>query len=311
MTARRWLSLAGGLLGAALLAGGVVVAAVGAATADGPATVVRDYFAALARGDAAQALAYGTVPAGPRKLLTSTVLAEQLRIAPLGDVAVESTERRGDRATVTVQYSMAFADGPVVTSTPVPLHRTDGEWWLDRSAVGATVVPSTAQDRLAILGAPVPSRRMLLFPGALPVAADTPYLELVPTLDYVSFDTPATVDLAVRVSAAGEAAARTAVRTELQACLDGSARELTCPVPTDRYVPGTIRGSLNGPLGGFVDLDQHDRSGVLDYAGTPTITGSWQRLDFHNMPVHERAQVQLDVRASGYAVPPLKMRWTH
>jgi hypothetical protein len=310
VTARRWLSLAGVLLGTALLAVGVVVAVGGATAHDSPATVVRGYFAALARGDAAQALAYGTVPTGPRRLLTSTVLREQLRIAALRDVSVESTERRGDRATVTVRYAMTFAGGAVSTSTHVKLHRADGDWWLDRVAVAALLAPSTAQDRLAILGARVPSARILLFPGALPITTDTPYLELVPTLDYVSFDTPATVDVPVRVSAQGQAAVRATVRAALDRCLAGSPPDLTCPLPTDRYVPGTVRGKLNGSLGGLVDLDQNDPAGVLTYAGSPTITGSWQRLDFDNMPRREHAQVQLDVRARGYAVAPLTMRWT-
>jgi hypothetical protein len=310
VTVRRKLSLAGVLVGTALLASGVVIAVDGAATTGGPATVVRDYFAALGRGDAAQALAYGNVPDGPRRLLTSTALQEQLRIAPLRDVSVESPKRHGDRAIVTVHYSMAFADGPVSRITHVPLHYRDGEWSLDRVAIAATLAPSTAQDRLAILGAPVPTSRTLLFPGALPITTDTAYLELVPALDYVSFDSPGTVDVPVRVSDVGETAVRTAVRTALNRCLAGSP-DLTCPLPTDRYVPGTVRGTLNGAIGGLVDLDQRNPAGLLTYAGTPTITGRWQRLDFHNVPRHEHAQVQLDVRASGYAAAPLQMRWTH
>lgn len=308
---RRKLSLVGVLLGIALLVSGVLLAVRAAHRSAGPATVVRDYFAALARGDAAQALSYGTVPPGPRRLLTSTVLREQLRIAPLQDLTVESSEWDGDRATVTVHYSMAFAGGSVATATPISLHRTHHEWWLDRSAVGAVLAPSTAQDRFAILGAPVPTGRTLLFPGALPITPDTAYLELVPTLDYVSFDSPDTVDVPVRVSPKGQAAVRAAVRSGLDRCLTGASPDVTCPLPNDRYVPGTVRGRLNGQLGGLIDLDQRDPAGLLTYAGTPTITGHWERLDFHNVPQREHAQVELDVRASGYAVAPLTLRWTH
>jgi hypothetical protein len=311
MTGRRRLAVVGVLFGTTLLASGVAVAVRAATGSAGPATVVSDYFTALARGDAAQALAYGTVPAGPRRLLTGTVLREQLRIAPLRDITVESTRRSGNRATVTVHYAMGFAGGAVSTSTPVALHRTHGQWWLDRTAIGAVLAPSTAQDRLAVLGGPVPTSRTLLLPGALPITADTPYLELVPSLDYVTFDSPETLDVPVRVSDAGQAAVRAAVRSGLDRCLSGTRPDVTCPLPTDRYVPGSMRGTVNGSLGGLVDLDQRDPNGVLTFAGTPTITGRWQRLDFHNVPRRERAQVQLDVRASGYAVAPLKMRWTH
>jgi hypothetical protein len=272
--------------------------------------VVRDYFAALARGDAAQALAYGTVPAGPRRLLTSTVLREQQRIAPVRGLTVDATEQHGDRATVTVHYSMAFAAGAVSTSTQVPLHRSGSTWWLDRTAIGAVLTPTTARDRLAILGAPVPATRTLLFPGALPITTDTPYLELVPTLDYVSFGRSDAVDVPVRVSPAGQAAVRTEIQAALSRCLTGSA-DPTCPLPTDRYVPGSMRGTVNRPLGGLIDLDQDDPAGLLTYAGSPTMTGHWQRLDFHNVPVRTHGQVVLDVRASGYAVAPLRMRWTH
>ena len=310
MTARRRLSVVGVLLGIALLASGVVVAVRGSASADAPATVVRDYFAALARGDAAQALAFGVVPPGPRRLLTATVLGEQLRIAAIQDVTVDPAEPHGDRATVTVHYTMAFADGAVPTSGQVTLYRSRGEWLLDRVAIAARIEPSTARDRLAILGAPVPTTRTLLFPGALPVTTDTAYLELVPSLDYVSFSTPSTIDLPVRVSPTGQAAVRAAVRAGLNACLAGST-DPTCPLPTGREVPDSVRGALNGPLGGLVDLDQKDPAGVLTYAGTPTITGSWQRLDFHNVPVHVTGQVQLDVRATAFAVSPLQLRWTH
>lgn len=310
MSARRRLAVLGVLLGTALLASGVIVAVRAATTSDSPAVVVGDYFAALTRGDAAQALAYGTVPAGPRRLLTSTVLDEQQHIAPLRGLTVDATERHGDRATVTVHYSMAFPDGAVSTSAQIPLHRTDGTWWLDRTAISAVLAPTTAHDRLTILGAPVPATRTLLFPGALPITTDTPYLELVPALDYVSFGSPATVDVPVRVSTAGQAAVRRAVRVALTRCLRGPI-DLTCPLPTDRYVPGSMRGSVNRPLGGLIDLDQDDPAGLLTYAGTPTMTGHWQRLDFHNVPVRTAGQVVLDVRASGYAVAPLRMRWTH
>jgi hypothetical protein len=301
--------LVGGLLGTALLTAGVLLASLGAAAQPGPADVVRDYFAALARGDAAQALGYGAVPAGPRRLLTGTVLHEQLRIAPLRDITVAATDQHGDRATVAVHYSMGFAAGAVSTSAQVALHRTNGTWWLDRTAVGVRLAADTARDRLTVLGGPVPTRRTLLFPGALPVTTDTRYLELVPTLDYASFGSASTVDLVVRVSEAGQRAFRAAVRTALRRCLARSG-DPACPLPTNRYVPGSVSGRLTGSLGGLVDLDQSDPAGLLTYAGRPTVIGSWQRLDFDNVPVPARGRVKLDVRASGYAVAPLQLRWT-
>lgn len=309
MLARRGLYWLGVLLGTALLVTGSVVAAVGLTASDSPATVVRNYFAALARGDAPGALSYGDVPAGPRRLLTSAVLLEQQRIAPLTDLAITDTARHGVLATVSVRYVLGFPGAPVSASGLLSLHRTDGEWRLDRVAVATTIVPTTARQRLAVLGAAVPHGAVLLFPGALPLRLDTPYLELEPTGDYVSFGTTAPVRVPVQLSRAGRAAFRTAIRDGLHRCLTGS-DDPACPLPTERYVPGSVRGAVHGALGGDLALDPDDPAGLLRYRGTPTITGSWRRLDFHNRVRHSSGRVLLDVCATAYATDPLRLHWT-
>lgn len=296
-------------MGTALLIAGGVVAGIGLASSPGPATIVRDYFAALSRGDASTALSYGDLPAGPRTFLTSPVLREQGSIAPLGGVTITSTTEQGDRAKVGLYYTLAFPGNPISTATTVDLHRSSGTWRIDQVAVPIEMVPNTAQQRLTMLGRPLPDSAVLLFPGALPVRADTPYLELAPALDYATFHGPSTLYLAVRISAAGEAAVETAVHAMLQRCLSG-AGAATCPLPNERYVPGSLRGRLTGPLTGFADLDQNDPAGLLRYAGTANFTGHWLALDFENVAQPGGGRVKLDVRASGYATDPLRLGWT-
>jgi hypothetical protein len=306
---RRRLSVVGVLLGAALLVAGVVVAAFGLTTSTEPDAVVRDYFAALIRGDAQRALAYGELPTGPRGLLTDDVLAEQQRIAPLRDVTVTVTGQDDRTARVGVRYTMDFADGPIATSATIGLHRSGDDWRLDETAVSTVIEPSTATDRLAVLGGPLPIGRTLLFPGALPVRLDTPYLELVSTSDYVRFGTSRPVQLSVRISDRGETAVRAEVRAELDRCLTGPT-DAGCPLPPGRYVPGSVRGRLVTALGGLVDLDQANPAGLVRFTGRPTLEGSWQRLDFHNVARRQSGQILLDVRAVGYAVDPLQLQWT-
>lgn len=307
-TRRRPLVVAGVVLGTALLVTGGVLAGVGLASAPGPATVVRDYFAALSDADAPAALSYGELPRGPRTFLTTAVLREQASIAPLTDVTVTSTRVNGDRATVGVSYTLGFAGDPITTATTVELHRGSGTWRLDQVAVSVELVPNTAQQRLAMLGRSLPGAAVLLFPGAVPVRPDTPYLELAPTLDHVSFGGPSTLYLAVRISAAGESAVDTAVTAMLRRCVSGHGAA-TCPLPNERYVPGSLHGRLTGTLTGFADLDQHNPAGLLRYAGTVNFTGRWRALDYDNVAQPGSGRVKLDVRVIGYATTPLRLRW--
>ena len=203
---------------------------------------------------------------------------------------------------------MGFEEEPITTSALVSLHRSGDEWRLDRTAIATAIEPTTAAERLSVLGGALPTGSILLFPGALPVRVDTPYLELVASLDYVTFGRTRGSELPVRISEAGEQAVRNAVHADLKRCLTG-APDPVCPLPGERFVPGSVHGRLVTALGGLVDLDQHDPAGLLRYAGRPTVKGSWQRLDFHNVARRQVGQILLDVRAAGYAAEPLQLHW--
>jgi hypothetical protein len=99
------------LLSAAAVLGGSAYAICAHRADPGPQDAVTGYFAALTRGDAPAALAFGAVPRGPHEFLTSAVLAEQQRIAPMRDVRISGVSRTGSRAAVRFSYRLGFATG--------------------------------------------------------------------------------------------------------------------------------------------------------------------------------------------------------
>ncbi|HZC69843.1 MAG TPA: hypothetical protein VE442_04025 [Jatrophihabitans sp.] len=306
---QRKLYWAGVVAGVLMLAAGAVVAVAGIASEAGPASVVRSYFAALSDGDAARALAYGTVPPGRHPLLTADVLREQQRIAPLGDVAVVGTDQHGASAHVRVKYALAFPGQDETVSVQLKLHKSDGDWRLDKTAVPIDLLPTGGRQRESILGARLPDRTELMFPGAFPIRLDTPYLKLDPAKDTVTFDLPGSTGVYLEVSDAGAAAMRRAVRAALGRCLT-HADDPACPLPTERYVPGSIQGVVKGGLRATsVLVETLEPVGTLRLSGSAKIAGTWQRLDFHNQRVTRHGHLDLDLHAVAYAKPPLRVRW--
>jgi hypothetical protein len=306
---RRGLYWVGVLLGVLLLVGGVAVGALGFAETSGPAGIVRGYFAALARSDAPEALAYGKVPFGPHTLLTSTVLHEQQQIAPLRHFSVVATHRHGSTATVDVKYVLAFPGEDVPVSVSVPLHRQDGDWRLDFAAIPTELHAPFGRQRESILGAGLPVGTTLMFPGALPIRLDTPYHKLDPFQDNISFDAPSSTNVYLQVTDAGHAAMLRAVRSELRRCVTGPA-DPVCPLPNERYVPGSIHASIYRALSTTsVGLEGNEPVGTLTYDGKVTVTGDYRRLNFHNRQVSGHANLVLNLHAYAYATPPLDLHW--
>jgi hypothetical protein len=300
-----WLGV---LAGVGLLAAGVVIGISGYAATAGPDGAVRGYFAALARGDAPAALGFGDLPGGPHTLLTSTVLHDQQRIAPLRDVQLKGVRQSGDRATVSVSYALAFPGDRVVQHVTIRLHHKGG-WRLDATAVPLQLDVGAAVRRMSIVGAGIPAGRTLVFPGALPIRFDTPYLELDPSVDVVRFGSPQEMVVAVRPTEAARSAMLAAARGRLQTCVTGRP-DPTCPLPSERYVPGSLHGAVVGGLHAWsVRLEDTDPNGSLRLTGRATVRGSYRRLDFHNIAVRGSGTVDVPLSALAYAVPPLVFRW--
>ena len=296
----------------AALVGGSVVAVRAYQASSSPAAAVTGYFAALQRADAPAALGFGALPPGPHALLTSAVLAAQQRIAPIRDVSVVSVDRSGDDATVGVTYTLGFATGARLVQDRVPLVYRGHAWRLVRTAAATQLHLAQAADRASILGSGVPDGAVLLFPGAVPISFDTAYLQLDAASSIVTLSGAGATDPTVQVSAPGRAAVLDALAAALHACLGPAATpDPRCPVPSDRYVPGSLRGSFPAAALARVPLGvADDPAGVIriDAAALP-VTGRYQLLDFNNQPLRRSGTVALPLTATSYAVSPIAVNW--
>ncbi len=262
-----------------------------------PQTVVRHYFAALAAGDAAAALGYGQAP--PRGgYLTDSVLHQQLALARITDLSVQRTELTGTRGTVSVSYRLRFAAGGDQRLTDsVPVVRHGSSWRLDRVAVMTELTVTTpGADRVTLAGGRLPTKPVLVFPGALPLATDYPAVRVAdqPVVG-LSSDQQST-ELTVVLTGAARASLQRSLGTALARCLAGTAKQPGCPQAGDsRPVPGSLRGTalpLRQPLDMYLGV-----GGAVHLSGTVPVHGSWQDWDFNNQPVRHTGDTDVTVDA--------------
>jgi hypothetical protein len=299
------------VLAAVALVGGGVAAYVSYADTGGPAGAVRGYFAALARGDAPAALAFGDIPAGPRDYLTRAVLHEQQRLAPMRDVHVTGTSRTGDKATVAVSYRLQFGAGTQQFSDEVDVQRRHDTWHLTSVAVSTQLQLAQAEDRARILDTTVPTGPVLLFPGAVPISFDTPYLQLSAATSSVQLDGSGQTPLIVEASPQGRSAVLAALRTLFIPCLAGSpSADPRCPLPTPRGVPGSLHGAITGAFVPDATVAVASvAAGQLEVSGHVKVSGRYQELDFSDLPVPHSGTVSVLLSASSYATTPLRLSW--
>lgn len=297
------------MVAAAALIGGAVVAVAGYAATRGPAGAVRGYFAALQRADAAAALGFGDVPSGPRSLLTPAVLREQRRVAPIVDVRIGSVRRTGSRASVPVAYSLRYPDADSRVTVHIPVHDSDSGWRLDAAAVRTRLALGSAGQRASVLGRLLPAGEVLAFPGAPPIRFDTGYLALEPGVGIVPGETGART-FTVRLAPAGSAAMQRAVLTAIRGCLAAARPSPTCPLPTERYVPGSLRGTVAGaPTNVTVVLAPTQVGTVYVTASVPVDATAYRRLDFHNRVLAGHGRVVLAVLAVVVTRTPITVSW--
>ncbi|MGH8960547.1 MAG: hypothetical protein ACRDWT_04975 [Jatrophihabitantaceae bacterium] len=291
------------------IVGGSVVAYLGYEQTAGPAGAVKGYFAALEQSDAARALAYGDVPAGPHTLLTAEVLREQQEIAPIRDVKIVSVEHHGSDAMVGLAYNLDYRSGAQAVSDTVRVHHRGSSWQLAETAVPTSIRITQASDRATIVGAGVPGGTTLLFPGAVPVRFDTPYLQVAAGTGRVTFGTGHEVDLTVAVSAAGRRAVAGALAAGLSNCFTGTRADLRCPLPSDRFVPGSLSGRLAGSVADRMQLDvAATDSGLIDVSGTVPFVGTYRELDFNDIASTHRGTVQIPLASTTY-IKPIQLQW--
>lgn len=305
-----WVAMLAALIA---LVGGSAFAYVTYAETSGPDGAVKGYFGALARSDAPAALGFGDLPPGERELLTSTVLRAQQKIAPIRHVNVVSARQAGDRATVTVKYQLAFADGAQQVADKVQVIRRGSSWRLAAAAAVTRLRLLEAGQRATVVGAAIPAGAALIFPGAVPIGFDTPFLRLAPATSSVTLSAQPTTELSVQVTAAARVAVDAALVAALGACLSGAPPvDPRCPLAAARAVPNSLRGT--------VEADQVDRAatlavsaqstGVITISGMLKVAGSYRLLNFDNQPFAQKSTVSLPLTATAFAVAPVAIDWS-
>ena len=178
------------------------------------------------------------MPAGPTDLLTDEVLAEQQAIAPLQDVSIDAVAEHGDRASVQVSYRLGFASGARRYRSVLHVVKRDSGWRLTTTVVATRIHVEQAVDRFNFAGTTAPSGPVLMFPGALPIRFDTPYLRVDPTTDSVQFAGPRRLDVRIEPTTAARhrVAARLRARTRGLRALGAHVHRL--PAAVAEHDPG-------------------------------------------------------------------------
>ena len=297
---------------AALVAGGTLAVRGLRAGQLGPDEVVGDYFAALERGDASAALGYGTIPSGSRALLSDAALRAQQAAAPIRDLEVVSTRTRGDRSIVQVGYQLGTGPTGSTVAADVALHRDDGNWVLNESAIPAQFDFNAAGDRATIAGVRAPTNAAAMFPGSFVLRFDSPYLVGTIGNDSITFGAATSRNIAstsvdVTLTASGRSATRLAVQAAVARCLERGGP--TCPQPDERYVPGSLRGRLTGTLQHVSTSLTASPAGVVRVDAEAPATVRFRRLDFVDRPGDGHGDVRLQVHALA-GLEPTSVRWT-
>jgi hypothetical protein len=298
------------VLALAGLIGGSLYAYQGYVDVAGPTGIVRGYFAAILRNDAAAALGYGTMPTGQHDLLTGNMLREQHHIAPITDVKVGAGITSGGVTTVRVTYSLHFPAGVQHVVSAVPVRRNGESWRLVQSAVPVQLQMNGAQRRATILHTPVPETDTSLFPGALPIRFDSTYLALAKSTDDVHFGPTELTELSVVVTPQARAAVATSVATALDQCVTNGTIDPQCPLPSGSYVPGSFDGKVTGDLATRLHVQlSADPDGAFQITGTVPFVGSYRKLAFDNVASTVHGTLPLTIEAVAYAVDPLVIRF--
>ncbi|HEX8092282.1 hypothetical protein [Jatrophihabitans sp.] len=314
----RWLLAA--LMSAVLAAALGLAAAHRHADRSSAESVARGFFRALADGDAPAALAFADAP--PRaQFLTSEVLRQQLQVAPLADISVLRGTRSGATATVEVRYRLLFGSGARSVADTATLVRRGSTWRMSRVAGTVEVsAGSPVAGRVRLAGRKLPAAAVTLFPGALPLAADPPALQVLARTPAGGADDRPIIRLAdtdlvlkaqLSLSPELRQQAERAAQTLLAGCLAPAGKDPLCPVPgSGRPVPGSLHGSAPAiaTVDHLIELEQA-ASGVISVRARVPVRGSWQVWDFENQVVQRRGPVTVVLDARVFLDRPTRAFW--
>ena len=200
---------------------------------------VREYLEALARGDAAAALAYSDTAPAAGDLLTNEVLAQQIATWPITNISIVSEDIAGDVADVhvTADFGDQTSDATVLVSK-----NDAGHWRLRTAAIKVAgsesgMVPPGAAKTATLFGQPIAPAGTYVFPGYLDVGSTNPYLDVGPgsplLLDTLNLPADQTMYAVgtFDLSDAGRRAARDAVDAGFAFCRQSNLLRPGLPCP--------------------------------------------------------------------------------
>jgi hypothetical protein len=90
----------------------------------------------------------------------------------------------------------------------------------------------------------------------------------------------------------------------------GATADLRCPLPSDEFVPGSLKGQLEGNVADKMTVDVDTTgAGVFDMSGTVAFVGTYRKLDFNNVASTQHGTVQIPLDSTTY-VKPIDVQWT-
>lgn len=239
---------------------------------------VRGYFDAVARADAAAALAYGKEQPKASPLLTDEVLKAAVATAPVTDLRVEVGEltRNADGELATARVRAVYQIGGELVTRSWTLHKQGEDWKFAKAT--ASVKVEASQVALKFNGATATAGTVELLPGAYRVTTDDTLFSLPDTTMMArgpGDDTSWSPSFVINPNAVNEAAK--AVTASYRACV--AKRDINdmygCPFgfqPPDKgitLVAGTFRVVSKGNPFANPKLEQVDD---LTYSVTESIT---------------------------------------
>lgn len=276
-------------------------------------TTVEDYFAAVADGRAADALALGAIPDGDRSYLTQDVLDAQRDIGRISGVDVGTVTRSGSAASVVVSYRVSTGAASFDVRDTVHLDKHGWRWRMAAVAAPVSVTADTAADRVALAGTALPVKPVLMFPGSLPLETNSGLLSVFREQTVARFAASGPVDVVIGVSADGQTAIAAALDAAVAACLAPANADPTCPTTVQgvRFVPGSMTGSPTQPpsVAGVTYGVLPDASGRILASGNFQAQVQWKQLNFNNVAETKTDALTLSYKATVPAVDPIRVLW--
>jgi hypothetical protein len=261
--------------------------------------VGQHYLEALARGDAAAALALSAKPPATTQFTTADVLRAQLAAAPITDITATAAPVPAGDDPQQVQYLMLSARfGPTLSQARVAVRRTGDEWKLDTATVAVDIGSPGSTDAslkaVALWGVATDGASpVAVFPGGLSVSSSNRYVDISAQTQPVLLDALGgatdrpTIKPVAALNDAGRQAAKAALDTWTHGCYRGVEPPPDCP----RLTPDNPTIAVDGPgdfakttfnfdanamvvaIGGGMVYQGH-AAGAADYTVTQNLVGT-------------------------------------